>query len=174
MFGLGELMQMKKRPQLHQLNNLIAIGLSALMIWKGLMVVSNSESPVVVVLSGSMRPAFDRGDLLFLGMDDGPFQIGDVVVFKLHGREIPIVHRVIKIHEKSDGEVELLTKGDNNAVDDTMLYTTSSTLKRRDIIGKCKAYLPLLGTITVLMNDYPAIKYVMLSVLGLIVLTTKE
>ena len=39
---------------------------SALMIWKGLMVVTGSESPIVVVLSGSMEPAFQRGDLLFL------------------------------------------------------------------------------------------------------------
>lgn len=33
---------------------------SALMIWKGLMVVTGSESPIVVVLSGSMEPAFHR------------------------------------------------------------------------------------------------------------------
>lgn len=33
---------------------------SALIIWKGLMVVSGSESPVVVVLSGSMEPGFYR------------------------------------------------------------------------------------------------------------------
>ena len=35
---------------------------SALMIWKGLMVVTGSESPIVVVLSGSMEPAFQRGN----------------------------------------------------------------------------------------------------------------
>jgi signal peptidase len=29
-------------------------------------VVTGSESPIVVVLSGSMEPAFYRGDLLFL------------------------------------------------------------------------------------------------------------
>ena len=39
---------------------------SALMIWKGLMVVTGSESLIAVVLSGSMEPAFQRGDLLFL------------------------------------------------------------------------------------------------------------
>ncbi|KAH9576834.1 hypothetical protein CY35_01G184100 [Sphagnum magellanicum] len=45
---------------------------SALIIWKGLMCFTGSESPVVVVLSGSMEPGFRRG------------------------RDIPIVHRVIK------------------------------------------------------------------------------
>jgi signal peptidase I len=33
---------------------------SALIIWKGLTVVTGSESPVVVVLSGSMEPGFKR------------------------------------------------------------------------------------------------------------------
>ena len=26
--------------------------------------------------------------------------VGDIVVFKLAGRDIPIVHRVLKVHEK--------------------------------------------------------------------------
>lgn len=74
---------------------------SALMIWKGLMVTTNSESPIVVVLTGSMEPAFFRGDLLFLtNPQDEPVRVGDIVVFKIRGRDIPIVHRVIKIHEK--------------------------------------------------------------------------
>ena len=36
------------------------------MLWKGLSVATDSPSPIVVVLSGSMEPAFQRGDLLFL------------------------------------------------------------------------------------------------------------
>lgn len=74
---------------------------SALMIWKGLMVVTGSESPIVVVLSGSMEPAFHRGDLLFLtNYREEPVQVGEIVVFKVEGRDIPIVHRVIKLHER--------------------------------------------------------------------------
>lgn len=74
---------------------------SALMIWKGLMVVTGSESPIVVVLSGSMEPAFHRGDLLFLtNYPEEPVRVGEIVVFKVEGRDIPIVHRVIKLHEK--------------------------------------------------------------------------
>jgi hypothetical protein len=33
---------------------------SALILWKGLVVVTGSESPVVVVLSGSMEPGFRK------------------------------------------------------------------------------------------------------------------
>ncbi len=74
---------------------------TALMIWKGLIVVTGSESPIVVVLSGSMEPAFHRGDLLLLtNYREEPVRAGDIVVFRIEGRDIPIVHRVIKVHEK--------------------------------------------------------------------------
>jgi len=36
---------------------------SALIIWKALMCITGSESPVVVVLSGSMEPGFKRVSL---------------------------------------------------------------------------------------------------------------
>ena len=60
--------------------------------------ISNSESPVVVVLSGSMEPAFRRGDIHFLWMQSEHFAVGDIVVFKIDQREIPIVHRVHLLH----------------------------------------------------------------------------
>ena len=70
---------------------------------------------VVVVLSGSMEPAFYRGDILFLYMGRKPFSAGEVVVFNINGRDIPIVHRIIKVHEKipgskKDDDVRILTK----------------------------------------------------------------
>ena len=70
---------------------------------------------VVVVLSGSMEPAFYRGDILFLYMGKKPFSAGEVVVFNINGRDIPIVHRIIKVHEKipgskKDEDVLILTK----------------------------------------------------------------
>ena len=70
---------------------------------------------VVVVLSGSMEPAFYRGDILFLNMGRKPFRAGEVVVFNINGRDIPIVHRIIKVHEKEtevkkNDDVLILTK----------------------------------------------------------------
>ncbi|XP_010153766.1 PREDICTED: signal peptidase complex catalytic subunit SEC11A isoform X2 [Eurypyga helias] len=109
---------------------------SALMVWKGLMVVTGSESPIVVVLSGSMEPAFHRGDLLFLtNRIEDPIRVGEIVVFRIEGREIPIVHRVLKVHEK---------------------------------------FVPYIGIVTILMNDYPKFKYAVLFLLGLFVLIHRE
>ena len=66
---------------------------------------------VVVVLSGSMEPGFYRGDILFLNMGQQPIRVGEVVVFNIDERDIPIVHRVIKVHEtQPGGEVSVLTK----------------------------------------------------------------
>jgi signal peptidase len=41
-----------------------------------------------------MEPAFHRGTT------DEPIRVGEIVVFKIEGRDIPIVHRVLKVHEK--------------------------------------------------------------------------
>ena len=38
-----------------------------------------------------MEPAFQRGDILFLSLVDQDLVSGDVVVFQIPGREIPIV-----------------------------------------------------------------------------------
>ncbi|KAH9576835.1 hypothetical protein CY35_01G184100 [Sphagnum magellanicum] len=111
---------------------------SALIIWKGLMCFTGSESPVVVVLSGSMEPGFRRGDILFLHMSKAPIRAGEIVVFHVDGRDIPIVHRVIKVHERVEtNEVEVLTKGDNNMGDDRVLYAHGQMwLQRHHIMGR--------------------------------------
>lgn len=149
---------------------------SALMIWKGLMVYTGCESPIVVVLSGSMEPAFHRGDLLFLNNDvREDYKVGDIVVFKIDGREIPIVHRILKLHEKENGTVKILTKGDNNNVDDRGLYAPGQLwLEKKDIVGRAKGFVPYVGIVTILMNDYPKFKYIVLSVLGIFVLIHRE
>ena len=72
-----------------------------------------------------MEPAFQRGDILFLNNQDDPIRVGEIVVFKIKDRDIPIVHRyiypyfticliltlaqlirVMKVHEKPDGQVQ--------------------------------------------------------------------
>jgi len=47
-----------------------------------------------------MEPAFFRGDLLFLTLSSDPIRAGDICVFKIKGRDVPIVHRVLKIHDE--------------------------------------------------------------------------
>eukprot|EP00123_Amoebidium_parasiticum_P000353 comp10840_c0_seq1/m.5464 comp10840_c0_seq1/g.5464 ORF comp10840_c0_seq1/g.5464 comp10840_c0_seq1/m.5464 type:complete len:183 (-) comp10840_c0_seq1:44-592(-) len=173
-----ELRRMNKRQVAFQILNFLMVVSSALMIWKGLMVVTGSESPIVVVLSGSMEPAFYRGDLLFLTkFDDDPVRAGEIVVYKIKGREIPIVHRVTKVHESPKGVVRFLTKGDNNRDDDRSggLYAYKQNwLTTGDIVGRARGWIPKIGMVTIIMNDYPQLKVVLLAGLGLYVLLNRE
>uniref|UniRef100_A0A8C5D2B9 Signal peptidase complex catalytic subunit SEC11 n=1 Tax=Gouania willdenowi TaxID=441366 RepID=A0A8C5D2B9_GOUWI len=185
---LDDVRRMNKRQLYYQVLNFGMIVSSALMIWKGLMVVTGSESPIVVVLSGSMEPAFHRGDLLFLtNRVEDPIRVGEIVVFRIEGREIPIVHRVLKIHEKANGDIKFLTKGDNNAVDDRGLYKQGQHwLEKKDVVGRARGsllltfclfhlrFVPYIGIVTILMNDYPKFKYAVLFLLGLFVLVHRE
>lgn len=58
-----------------------------------------------------MEPGFHRGDILFLNLGTAPARTGEIVVFNLDGRDVPIVHRVIKVHERTkDGHLDILTK----------------------------------------------------------------
>ncbi|KAL5714133.1 signal peptidase I [Ranunculus cassubicifolius] len=141
--------------------------MSALIMWKALVCITGTESPVVSVLSGSMEPGFKRGDILFLHMSKDPIRIGEIVVFKLEGKEIPIVHRVIKVHERKDTkEVDVLTKGDNNYGDDTFLYAPGqSWIHRRHIIGRAAGILPYVGWISIFMTEKPYIKKILIGAL---------
>lgn len=48
-----------------------------------------------------MEPAFFKGDILFLtNFQNEGYRVGDVVLFKIEGKPIPIVHRVIKYHKR--------------------------------------------------------------------------
>ena len=95
--------------------------------------------------------------------------------FQVDGRDIPIVHRVLKLHEKEDGSVKFLTKGDNNSVDDRGLYAPGQFwLTRKDVVGRARGFLPYVGIVTIIMNEYPKFKYAVLACLGLYVLIHRE
>lgn len=77
------------------------------------------------------------GTLLFLRQ---------VIVFaftdstQISTREVPIVHRIIEIRDDGQGDIKILTKGDNNMSDDRGLYAPNQLwLKPSDIVGRATA-----------------------------------
>ncbi|KAF7965958.1 hypothetical protein HWV62_40742 [Athelia sp. TMB] len=170
------------RHVLLQVLNFASVITSGLMMWKALGAVTNTASPIVVVLSGSMEPAFYRGDLLFLWNPTGEeakYATGDIVVYNVPGADIPIVHRVLEAREtgsknRVQREQKLLTKGDNNPVDDIDLYNGLSWLERKHIVGVVRGFLPYVGYVTIAMNDFPQLKYALLGGLGLLALIQRE
>ena len=170
-----EFKTMNLRRRAHQIVNLLMVIATALMTWKFFMVASWSESPIVVVLSGSMEPAYYRGDILFLELTNSPpITVGDVVVYKLDERNIPIVHRIISVHQEQD-EYFMLTKGDNNRVNDRGLYSPGQLwIQRKDLMGRVYFYIPYVGIITIWLNDYPPLKFAFISFMVIVGLTTRE
>ena len=47
-------------------------------------------------------------------------------------------------------------------------------LKREDILGRAVGTLRYVGMVTIMLNDYPMLKYVLVGLMGLFVLTNKE
>ncbi|CAH7687420.1 hypothetical protein PPACK8108_LOCUS22194 [Phakopsora pachyrhizi] len=147
------------RHLLVQALNFASVICTALMLWKGLAVFLNTESPVVVVLSGSMEPGFYRGDLLFLSLPrDRQLKVGEIPVFNVPEGKIPIVHRLMENH-------------DEPAKDES-----SNSLPTRWMLtkGKVNGYAPHVGYVTIVMNDYPKLKYALLATLGLTILLHRE
>ena len=187
------LRDMRKRQLAHQVLNLAMIVCSALMIWKSLMVITESDSPVVVVLRCSHRPlpartpdpwrcdphavhSDPRRGSLTVGAWSRPST--EATSYSCTWASHPsvpatswssrwpivrfrsctassrcasctgLVHRLVhsprqpeqqaatlhpgpskpapaaprQVHEKESGAVDILTKGDNNQVDDRGLY----------------------------------------------------
>lgn len=86
-----------------------------------------------VVLSGSMEPALEIDDLIFVKKQDD-FEVDDIVVFQDGGSLT--VHRLLSI----DGETAV-TKGDANNVADEPISTSQ-------LIGCVVGRLPKMGVVT--------------------------
>ena len=89
-----------------------------------------------VVVSGSMEPAFYRGDIVmvqkanFFGIHEfnvNDIQKGDVVVYDAKWYNQPVIHRVIDI-VNVNGSTMYMIKGDNNNAPDPYYVSPSFPL----------------------------------------------
>ncbi|EPY39744.1 signal peptidase protein, endoplasmic reticulum-type [Angomonas deanei] len=132
---------------------------------------------MVVVMSGSMEPGYYRGDVLFLhARPEYPVEVGDIIVYRLPARDVPIVHRVHRVHvRESDSKRLFLTKGDNNMYDDRVIYDEGTEWVEEDfIIGKSYGYIPRLGYITLMFNESRICKILTLFLLGFFAITAND
>ncbi|KAI5172026.1 signal peptidase I [Nematocida sp. LUAm3] len=171
--------QMRRiREGLLQLCTAIYVVASAYMLWKGIGVICNTCSPVVVVLSESMYPGFHRGDILLIANWKKEPKSGDICVFQFKKSEIPVVHRIIDKFYLSEKEnsLRVMTKGDNNRVNDDFLYRQvgKSYLEKGDIINYVYATIPYFGMVTIWSNAWPGLKYFIIGMLFFYVLFLED
>ncbi|CAN0359299.1 unnamed protein product, partial [Scytosiphon promiscuus] len=76
---------------------------------------------------------------------------------------------------RPDGKISVLTKGESNKVNDRGIYAPGQTwLSREDIVGKAWGALRYVGLVTIILNDCPPVKYVLIGLMGLFVLKNKK
>lgn len=105
-----------------------------------------TKYPIMVVVSRSMVPTLGVGDYIVVDhVDDfddvvaAPQPEGDILVFlRPHSSDEYIVHRAVNKLLR-DGEWWFVTKGDNNAVED------SQPVREQNVVGKVVARVPILG-----------------------------
>lgn len=166
--NLHDIIKLGPRKFLKQCINASYAVMGTYMTWKLISLFLNNDSPIVVVLTESMSPGFERGDILWLKPKQ--YTTGDMTVFQLYKNTIPIVHRAIKQFGN-----KVLTKGDNNKVDDVSLYRPNQFYLLPEDIKSCVvAYIPFFGMLTIWINTIPAVKFLVMTLIGLNVLITRE
>ncbi len=75
-----------------------------------------------VVLSGSMEPVIQTGDLIFLHeIDAAELGEGDVICYLSSGKAI--THRIVGVTSDGEGERRFITQGDANNAEDRLAVT---------------------------------------------------
>ncbi len=133
--------------------------LGSFLLYFILQITLNTETPIVVVESGSMEPVISRGDLLIVrGVPPSEIRNGtiedkdgDIIVFDAHGvwsnpPEEPIVHRVVD--KKFEGGIwQFRTKGDANYLVD------EGWVPQENIFGIVVFKIPLLGWVKIFLTE---------------------
>ncbi|WP_323737411.1 signal peptidase I [Methanosphaera sp. ISO3-F5] len=115
------------------------------------------SSHLSVVVSGSMEPAFYRGDIVATqnvntyGIQEfNPYtdvRVGDVVVYDATWYSEPVIHRVIEVRQ-INGSNYYIIKGDNNEVQDPEPVSPSQVKSKVITIGNSLLIIPKIGYIT--------------------------
>ncbi len=120
----------------------IAIG-----IYHSLIFLLGTTRPVIDVISESMSPNINRGDLVIVKyaapMD---IRIGDVIVFDTLSEPLPVIHRIYKIN----GDGTFQTLGDNNR---GVQHDWEKQIETKDIVGKAVLVIPYAGWVKIIVCD---------------------
>lgn len=99
------------------------------------------------IVSGSMRPLYNVGDLIYVkDTDPADVQVGDVITFVLNEDLVVATHRVVRIDEENQ---RFYTKGDANDTAD------SDPVHFKNLIGIPDFKIPLLGYVSDFIQNPP-------------------
>jgi signal peptidase len=122
-------------------------------LWYGSQWALNTPYPALAVVSNSMQPTLNVGDVIIVQGISGAqvyanYINGDIVVFKSPSDpSFRIVHRAISKVNNTDGTWTITTHGDNNYIG------ADETFNSRDLIGKVVAIIPYVGNFSLFIDS---------------------
>ncbi len=167
----GSLISKAMRSELAKTLALLGVTVLGILIFREALTIALDTAYVFhTPISPSMEPTLNVGDLIIVqgvkGIDDvraNPYN-GDIIVFrKPHSRNEFIVHRAVGKVRMPNGEVYIITKGDNNFREDPWRVTQDM------IIGKVIWRIPLLGYIKIFLSTSVGMSLLIILLLALFI-----
>ncbi len=143
----SEVLKIRRKPQENITGWIAASAVSILMIWFAVGVFSFFPN---VIVSGSMSPAIEIGDVVIVEKIHPEeaakkVKVGDVIQFR--DEDIKVTHRVIDIEEDDRGLPLFITQGDDNPGPD------SDPVEADQFVGKVETVIPKVGWATIMMRS---------------------
>ncbi len=140
-----EVLRIRSRESENPLGWIAASSVSVVMIWFAVGVFNIFPN---VIVSGSMEPEIDIGDIVIVqSIEPELVREGDVIQFRDLERDVRINHRVIEISEDDRGKPLFITQGDaNNSPDSDPVYA-------EQLQGKVMQVVPKIGWVTILLRN---------------------
>jgi signal peptidase len=118
--------------------------------WYGCQLALNTDHPALAVVSESMLPTLNVGDIIIVqgasaAQINANYTTGDIVVYERQYDGKLIVHRAVKKVLNSDGTWTITVKGDNNLGTDAPFPDTY-------LVGKVVGRIPYLGNFVLFIN----------------------
>ena len=107
------------------IGSVILVLLAAVVVW-GWVSVETGKYGLTPILTGSMRPGIQPGDVVLTErLPTSDLQVGDVIEFRPPGYSESFMHRIISLTRVNNGYA-IRTKGDANNVDDPWRVTLTN------------------------------------------------
>ncbi|OGO79224.1 MAG: signal peptidase I [Clostridiales bacterium GWB2_37_7] len=120
----------------------------------------------LTVLSGSMSPAIETGDMIVISSVKENLKVGDIITYD--AGDFLITHRIIEAAEENN-QVMYITQGDANNTRDTKLVSQDQ------VLGKYQFRIPYAGYVMTYLRGWLGIVTVMgLLMIYLITVVIKE
>jgi signal peptidase len=140
----------------------------------------------LVVVSESMEPALNTGDIVIIGQGNNPFssfkdvKVGDIIAFEKPGKTESghnkiIVHRVVHIGDSSYGDRVVKTKGDANPYP---IQFVDFPITKNDYLGRVDYTIPYIGLVLIYIDilvrvAFPPTLYILIALAAGVLIVIK-